>query len=172
MTIANHFQRQGGRYSAAGAWVGICIACTAGFEGYASKPYVDRVGTGHPITWCYGETGADGPIPAMGTTFTKAQCSEQLGIQLTKKYDPEIKRCLKPEVYDALPPHRHAALVSFTYNVGGGAFCKSSVARNLNSGRPQQACNALMGYTHAGGVVVQGLVNRRRAERELCLMED
>jgi lysozyme len=171
MGFSNHFQLHGGKYTTAGAWLGICIACTSGYEGYASHPYVDKVGTGHPVTWCYGETEADAPIPSMSATFTKEQCQQQLGTSLVK-YDAQIQKCIDPKVYAALPPHRHAALVSLDYNIGPGNFCKSNVVRNLNAGKTQAACDAFLSWTHASGRVVQGLVNRRQSERKLCLMED
>src|SRR5271170_2472255 len=93
--------------------IAIAAAFIAPFEVYAIKPYVDTVGTGHPITWCYGETHADGPIPPMGTIFTKAECTAELQESLTKKYYPYVQRCAPGQ-----PPHRTAALVSFVYNLG------------------------------------------------------
>ncbi len=155
----------------AGATLAIAIATVSAWEGFSSKPYVDRIGTGQPETWCYGETAADGPPPPYTKVFTKQECQTELGKRL-QDYDKDLQKCLAPSVYAALPPHRHAALVSFDYNVGGGAFCKSSVARYLNAGSVTRGCNALLLYDRAGGRVVQGLANRRKAERGLCLMND
>jgi lysozyme len=153
------------------SWIVIAVTCVSLFEGFASKPYVDRVGTGQPITWCYGETKSDHPVPAMGTTFTKAECQAILATDLPK-YDAQIQKCLTPATYAGLPPYRHAALVSFTYNVGGGAFCKSSIVKYLNAGNPTAACNAMLQYNRGGGKVLQGLVNRRNTERTMCLRSD
>ena len=61
------------------------------------------------------------------------------------------------------------AMLSFTYNVGGGALCKSSVARKINAGDLRGGCDALLLYNRANGVPLRGLTNRRVAERELCL---
>jgi hypothetical protein len=68
-----------------------------------------------------------------------------------------------------MPGYRHASIISFTYNVGGGALCKSSVARYINAGEPDKGCDALLLYVKANKHIIQGLKNRRMAERKLCL---
>jgi len=128
--------------------------------------YRDSVGV---PTICYGATAAD--HVDLSKVYTKAQCEDMLGKDLPK-YDAPLKRCLKPEVYNALPAHRHAALVSLSYNVGGSAVCHSSIVRYLNSGNVKAACDAFLLYDRAGGRVLQGLVNRRQSERALCLQEN
>jgi lysozyme len=152
-------------------WVTVAITIVGGFEGFSSKPYVDTVGTGHPETWCYGETAADGPPPPYSKVFTKEECQTALGKDLLK-YDAYIQKCTKPEVYAALPPHRHAALVSFVYNLGPGAYCNGSVSKDLNKGDVTGACVAMLAYDHANGRVLAGLTRRRQEEEALCMMED
>ena len=151
------------------AWLVIATPFVAGFEGYAKRPYVDAVGTGHPITWCYGETAADGgKVPVMGTLFTKAECTASLQDKLTRVYDPMVRKCIRVP----LPPHREAALVSFVFNLGPGAQCSGPVGRYLNAGNVVAACNSLLAYDHANGVRLAGLTRRRQAERQLCLRND
>jgi len=152
------------------AWVALAVTLVAGFEGFASKPYVDRVGTGHPITWCDGETAADthGKVPPLNAVFTKAECTAELQDKLTTVYDPAIRKC----IHVTLPPHREAALVSAAYNLGPAAICNGAIARNLNAGNVAAGCNALLAYNHAGGRVVAGLTARREQERALCLMDN
>lgn len=147
-------------------WVGVGIACVGTYEGYSGRVYRDSVGV---LTICYGQTAAVGAD--FSKTYTKAQCQDMLGKDLPK-YDAPLKRCLKPEVYNALPAHRHAALVSLSYNIGGVAVCRSSVVRALNADRVREACDDFMRFDRAGGRVLQGLVNRRRSERQLCLQEN
>jgi lysozyme len=144
------------------AWLAICIVFTSGWEGYVSHAQKDIVGV---PTVCYGATAAD--HVDLSKTYTKAECQQMLGVDLVK-YDAQIQKCIAPAVYAALPPHRHAALVSLDYNIGPGAFCKSSVVRYLNAGNVASACNAFLLYDKAGGRTVQGLVNRRKAEQALC----
>jgi lysozyme len=147
-------------------WVVIAVTFVAGWEGFYGHVYRDSVGV---PTICYGATAADNVD--LTRTYTKQECQDMLARDLPK-YDAMVKRCLTATAYAALPPHRHAAVVSFTYNLGGGALCKSSVARNLNAGKIQDACDAMLAYVRAGGRVLQGLVNRRRAERALCLEDN
>ena len=100
----------------AAPWLIICTVLAAGFEGYAVHPYVDRVGTGHPITWCYGETKSDtaGVVPAMTATFSEAYCKEELAKTLSTVYAPAIEKC----IHVRMPPHREAAIVDAAYNLG------------------------------------------------------
>jgi lysozyme len=119
------------------------------------------------ITACIGRTNYDDPNLKAGDTFTKTQCQELLKQDLLK-YDAMLLFC----VHVDLPPHRHAALLSFVYNVGQGALCRSSVAHEINAGHVQAGCGALMRYTRANGKELQGLKNRRTAERAWCLRED
>ena len=59
------------------------------------------------------------------------------------------------------------ALVSLCYNIGASAFKGSTVVRELNKRKYQAACTAIGMWNKAGGRVVQGLVNRRKAEQAL-----
>lgn len=160
------------------AWVVIGVVVVSGFEGFASKPYVDRQGTGHPETWCYGETAADGgPVPPYGTLFTKEECQASLQKKLVDVYDPLVRECIDPKVLDG-HPNREAALVSFVYNGGQGWLCNprrhtyTAVARNLNAGNITAGCNAMLSYDRAAGRVLAGLVSRRKKESALCKRDD
>lgn len=154
--------------AAAGTVIALAVAFIQPFEGYAAKPYVDRIGTGQPVTWCYGETKADAPVPPLSKVFTKAECTQELEHDLATKYDPAVRKC----IHVPLPPHREAALISFVYNLGPGALCNGPVARNLNAGNVRAGCSAILAYNHAGGRVVAGLTRRRQAEYALCLRND
>lgn len=150
------------------AAIALAIPLVAAFEGFAAKPYVDRAGSGQPITYCYGETKADGPLPPLNKIFTKQECTAALEHSLETKYDPEVRKC----IHVPLPPHREAALVSFVYNLGSGALCNGAIAHNLNAGNVVAACNAMLAFDHAAGRRLPGLTKRRQIERELCLRSD
>jgi len=60
-------------------------------------------------------------------------------------------------------------MVSFSYNVGLGTYCKSTVSKLINQGKYIDACNYLPKYKYAGGKVYPGLVKRRAEEQNLCL---
>ena len=68
-----------------------------------------------------------------------------------------------------LPLKMRAAFTDFTLNAGGGAFCRSSIARLANVGDLVGACQQLPRWIYAGGHVLPGLVRRRAEERELCV---
>ena len=133
------------------------------WEGIWTTAKVDRIGTGQPVTYCYGQTDEFGKVKA-GTKFTVEQCKEMLLASLPK-YNAEISKCITVPISDTT----RAAFVSMSYNIGTAAFCKSNVLKNINAGRPVDACNAMMNWVKARGVVVQGLVNRRKEEKALCL---
>jgi len=64
------------------------------------------------------------------------------------------------------------ALVSFSYNVGLGAFGNSTLLRKLNRGDYQGAANEFGKWVYGGNRVLAGLVRRRKAEKNLFLAED
>lgn len=144
-----------------GAAILIAVPLVANFEGLWTTAKVDRIGTGQPVTWCYGET--EGRVKA-GEKFTKQECDAQLAAKLPR-YAAEIAPCIKVPVSDKT----RAAFISFSYNVGTAGFCHSSAARRLNAGDAKGACDALLMWNRARGRVVRGLTNRRQAERRLCL---
>jgi lysozyme len=67
------------------------------------------------------------------------------------------------------------ALVSLAYNIGlgevgtKGGFASSTVRKMILAGQRWDAANAFRSWRFAAGRVLQGLVNRREAERELFL---
>ena len=65
-----------------------------------------------------------------------------------------------------LNQNQFEALVSFVFNVGSGAFRKSTLLRKLNVGEYDEVPNQLRRWTRSGGRVMQGLINRREHEIE------
>lgn len=59
------------------------------------------------------------------------------------------------------------ALVSFVFNVGGGAFRDSTLLKLLNAGQRDQVPAQLRRWNKVSGTVVRGLTNRR--EKEISL---
>lgn len=147
------------------AVLAIAIPFVSQWEGFYPRKYYDSVGV---ATICYGATSADGVD--LSKTYTKEECQAMLGNDLPK-YDQSVKKCLTNKAYAALSPPRHAAYISLSYNVGGGAFCKSSVVKDTNAGHMAQACDDMLAYNHGGGRVIQGLSNRRISECRLCLLD-
>jgi lysozyme len=145
---------------ATAAALAVAVPAVKVYEGLWLTAKVDTIGTGRPVTACYGET----ENVRLGQKFTEKECADLLGVKL-KRYDAEIGRCIHVE----LPDYTRAALVSFAYNVGSAGACRSTTIRKMNEGDIRGGCEALMQWTRAQGRVVQGLVNRRAKERTLCL---
>lgn len=141
----------------------IATGLVGGFEGLRTHAYPDPATRGEPWTICYGETKG----VRRGDYKTPAECKTLLGESLGGYIDG-VANCLKVEV----GPHRLAALSSFAYNVGVAAACKSSVVRRLNAGEGSAACDGLMAWNKAAGVVMKGLTRRRAEERAMCRRED
>ena len=80
---------------------------------------------------------------------------------------PAIK-AVDESVKVKLNDYQKAALYSFTYNAGVGAFKSSTMLKKLNAGNTKGACDELRRWTYAGGKQWKGLVTRREIERELC----
>jgi len=164
MGVRDHLQKHGGKW--AGAGVGLCCTFLVVHEGYAPVARHERIDPPGVITWCFGRTNYDDPAVKAGTRFSRQQCERLLAEDLPKYAEP-VQRCIPS--FDAMPPSRQAALVSFAYNLGPGTLCRSSVARDLNKGDVRRGCDAMLAYDRANGRVVAGLQRRRAAERKLCL---
>lgn len=154
--MASRLRKAGIGLTAAG---GLAVALVGGWEGLKLYSYRDVIGV---WTACYGETRGIKP----GMRFTKAQCDTML-IDGLEDFEAGMRACLTRP--DAIPEKPYVAFLSLAYNVGTGTFCQSSVAKKANAGDLRGACDALMLYVNAGGRRIQGLVNRRTAERKLCL---
>ncbi|MBY2944184.1 MULTISPECIES: lysozyme [Rhizobium] len=136
-----------------------CIAVVSTFEGLRTVAYRDPIGI---PTVCFGETRG----VKMGDRYTIAQCKDMLGDSL-KEFEISMRACMKQP--EQVPAAAYVAFLSFTYNVGTGAFCKSTLTRKLNSGDVVGACNELLKWDRAAGIQLHGLTKRRTAERALCL---
>ena len=64
---------------------------------------------------------------------------------------------------------RFDALVSFSFNVGLGNLQRSTIRMKHNRGEFEDAAEAFMQWTKAGGKELPGLVKRRKDERALYL---
>jgi lysozyme len=131
-------------------------------EGWRSKAYKDPVGV---WTIGYGHTSR------AGAPKVKA------GMQITQEYGEEIlkndiktfENIIKSLVFVPLNPNQYSALVSFTYNVGGGNLKRSTLLRLLNEGKYQGAADQFPRWNRAGKKVLKGLTRRRAEERSLFL---
>ncbi|EHZ8441696.1 lysozyme [Salmonella enterica] len=128
-----------------------------GLEGRRYTPYRDVAGV---LTVCDGHTGKD-IIP--GKRYTDSECDALLDKDLKR-----VKAQVDPLIKVSIPESERAAFYSFAYNVGTGAFARSTLLKKLNAGDHAGACNELKRWTYAGGRQWKGLVTRREIEREVC----
>src|SRR5215204_4959046 len=127
-------------------------------EGRRLKTYRCSAGV---LTIGIGHTSAAGaPKVTPGLTITRAECDAIFARDLVK-YESTVNRVLKVAVSQA----QFDALVSLCFNIGQGAFARSTLVRKLNAGDVAGAANAFLSWVRAGGRVVPGLVTRRKSER-------
>ena len=139
------------------AVVALALPMVQKWEGRSLVAYRDIVGV---ATICDGETRG----VRMGDRASPADCD-----RMTEAAVAEFEAAIRPCLPADLPIASRAAFVVTAYNIGSAGFCKSSMSRRALAGDLRGACDALLMWTKAGGRVVQGLVNRRNAERALCL---
>lgn len=147
------------RLTKSAAALAAAVSLIGGYEGLRLNSYQDVIGV---WTACYGETRGIRP----GMKFTKAECDAQFAKGLVE-FETGMRACLKAP--DAVPIKPYVTFLSLSYNIGLGAFCKSSVARLANAGDIKGACNRIPAFNRAGGRVIKGLVSRRGDEQKYCL---
>ena len=133
------------------------VELVKGFEGFSPKAYLCPAGV---PTIGYGHTGNVRP----DDTITPEEAESLLEKDLAK-FDAGIKKAVKVPLNE----NQLAALTSFAYNVGLGAFNNSTLVKQLNEGRYDLAADQLLRWTKAAGKELKGLVRRRAAERAVFL---
>lgn len=140
------------------AVIALCVPLVATYEGTVLHRHADPIGI---PSICMGET--DKAVVMMERLST-AQCTAVLGASLMQ-HAQDVAVCVNRET----KPHEAAAILSWSYNVGAGAACSSTLIRKLNAGAPPiEWCAELKRWTYAGGKQLPGLIRRRDAEFRMC----
>jgi len=126
------------------------------WEGKKNVGYLDIVGI---PTACVGDTNN----VVVGKFYSDAECRARLEQQAIVHVN-EVKRCTP-----SIGGGQLVAAGLLAYNIGGAAYCQSTVDRMFDAGNIRAGCDAFRMWNKAGGKVVRGLVNRREFERTLCL---
>lgn len=137
----------------ASAFVGILV-----HEGYRDRAYTPVPGDVPTIG--FGTT--DGVKMGDTTTPTRAV---QRALADTSKFEGAVKRCVTVPLHQ----YEYDAYVSFSYNVGSGAFCGSTLVRLLNARDYAGACEQIMRWDKFKGQPLAGLTERRRKEYKQCI---
>ena len=128
------------------------------FEGLRLSAYRDAVGV---LTIGYGHTRGVRP----GQTITHREAELLLSADL----EP-IERQLTADLgEDGVLQCQFDALCSFCFNLGIGAYMRSTLRKYVKAGRDADADKEFGKWVHAGGKVLPGLVTRRAAERKMFL---
>ena len=132
------------------------------YEGFMAKPYLC---SGGKATIGYGSTfWEDGtPVKMTDKVITRGRGNDLFRNTL-KKYESAVNKYVK----SAINQNQFDALVSFCYNVGGANLSKSTLLKKVNINPSDITIkNEFLKWNKAGGVVLQGLINRRKAESDL-----
>jgi len=123
------------------------------FEGFSSTVYICPAG--YP-------TIGYGHLVRSGESFN--EISETEAEELLRKDVESAERAVLRLVNVPLTDGQFDALVSFTFNLGSGAFQRSTLRRKVNHQAHAEVPEQLMRWVWAGGRKLNGLARRRRAE--------
>ncbi|UYA98829.1 endolysin [Xanthomonas phage vB_Xar_IVIA-DoCa7] len=132
-------------------------------EGLRLKAYADPATGGAPWTICWGHTG---PEVYPGLVVTRDQCEVWLR-EDTLKAEAIVKKAIKRPIRQG----EYDAMVSFTFNVGGGNLRSSTLLRKFNQGDRVGSCHQYPHWKYANKMILEGLVTRRFKERDMCLLK-
>lgn len=127
------------------------------FEGTKNVAYLDSVGV---PTICTGSTRA----VRIGQVASDAECAVRLK-QDTSRAGAALKRGVTVRVTQ----EQYDALLSLVFNIGEGAFMRSTLLVRLNAGRCTEAADQFLRWDYAGGKRLRGLSKRRAAERAMFI---
>jgi len=131
------------------------------WEGYSPVAFLDTIASPPVPTGGYGHTGPDVRV---GQQWSKGKSLLTLTRDLRT-----AARAVKRNIHVKLTVRQRIALISPVFNCGPGLVEGSQLQKKLNAGNYLGAANELLEWCHAGGVVIEGLLNRRREERWMFL---
>lgn len=133
------------------------LALLANLEGCRLNPYQCSAGV-----WTSGIGHTAGVKPAQAITEQAAAKNLISDVLMTER---SVDKCMPV----AMPQSVYDAVVSFAFNVGTAAACRSTLAFFINQSEWGKACQQLPRWVFVNGVKSDGLINRRSAELKHCL---
>jgi GH24 family phage-related lysozyme (muramidase) len=133
-------------------------------EAFRADMYNDPVGH---CTIGYGHLLHKGKCNGSEDEEFKAGITEARATELLKGHLKNIENVIRDVVKVSLNQHQFDALVSFTYNVGTGAFKGSTLLKKLNEGKYNEVPAQLARWVFASGKRLKGLEKRREAEGKI-----
>ena len=131
------------------------------FEGFRAVPYKDIAGF---------PTIGYGHLIQPGEVFGAVSSVDATTLLITDLATAEI--CINTYVTTTINQNQFDALASFVYNLGCGKLKMSTLLKLINAGELELAADEFLKWNHAGGAVVKGLTERRKAERDLFLSDN
>ena len=129
------------------------------FEQCRLTAYPDPGTGGDPWTIGWGTTG---PNVYPGLQISQEQADLWLAADVAK-----FEECVDQVIMTPVTDNQFSALCSLAYNIGCGAFQKSTLVKDINAGDVAKAATEFERWNRAGGKELAGLTRRRRAERAL-----
>lgn len=123
------------------------------FEGFSSTVYICPAG--YP-------TIGYGHLVRSGESFDEIYETE--AEELLRRDVESAERAVLRLVNAPLTDGQFDALVSFTFNLGSGAFQRSTLRRKVNRQAHSEVPEQLMRWVWAGGRKLNGLIRRRESE--------
>jgi len=108
--------------------------------------------------------GLTGPDIKGGLVITKEQSKEMFMNRIQYFIDN-----IEPLLKEQLTNNQFLAILSFVWNIGIGAFTKSTLLKLINARKFNEASEQFIRWNKAGGKVLFGLTRRRIAEKHLFL---
>ena len=125
------------------------------FEGCELKAYKCPAGV-----WTIGYGHTKGVQE--GDEWSESHANHMLEVEL-EEYEGYVDKY----VTAPLGQNQFDALVSWTYNLGGGNLSASTMLKVLNAGEYDEVPNQMLRWNKAGGKVLEGLNSRRQAEADM-----
>lgn len=133
------------------------------FEGFHRVPKFDPDRRAHPYI-CpagYWTIGFGHLCKPDHPPITEAEAETYLEADLQSALKATLRYC---PILTTEPENRLAAIVDFTFNLGAGRLQISTLRRRINQRDWASATSELRRWVYGGGVILPGLVARRREE--------
>ncbi len=137
----------------------VALVSLVAHEGYRREAYIPIPGDVPTIG--FGTTKG----VKLGDTTDPVKALEKALADM-QRFEGAIKRCVKVP----LKQTEYESYLSLIYNIGDGAFCKSTLVKKLNKFDYAGACKEILRWDKAGGKVIRGLTVRRQKEYEQCIL--
>ena len=133
------------------------------FEGFSSTSYlcpakIPTIGWGNTFY-------EDGTKVKLGDQISKTDALKLLEVVANRDFADKIFPSIKVKVTQS----QFDAMVSLAYNIGAGAFLKSTLLKKVNAGDFAGAGEEFLRWNKANGKEVLGLTKRREREKQLFL---